>query len=264
MKKMASGFRPLLLCSLISACSCSFAANFQITPGFFDIVGAGSISSVNAGKGRLGITSSETDTLHQTNSGDWNSWGGQFGLGYVYIVTNPRLYYGDWQWFSMVEPQLNVYVGNYKVKGDIYRFGSSAFNQLSYNMPVKSIRLMFDTALTVLSMHEYSVYAIGGLGESWNRIAYNDYVNSGDTCNTQNLKLSNHDSSNFAWEAGAGVNYAFSDIAMLSFEYLYTDFGRLQTSSSGNAGTITTPVISAGSFDFHTQALLFGLHVTLR
>ena len=35
--------------------------------GYFELIGAGSLSAVDAGDGLLGVTSSETDTLVQTN-----------------------------------------------------------------------------------------------------------------------------------------------------------------------------------------------------
>jgi len=231
------------------------------SPGYFDVIGAVSISKVHAGNGYLGVTSSETDTLKQTNSSNWNSWGGQFGAGYVYFLGNAQRYSDCWQWFPMLEPEVNLYYDDYKNKGDVLLFGDPALNDATYNMPIHSTRLMLDAALTIVSKREYSTYVIAGIGDAWNRVGYSDSANGSAPCIT-NLNLSNHSSSHFVWEVGAGVAYAFNETAGLSFEYLYTDFGRIQTSSNGNTGT-STPLFSPASFNLHTQALLLGLHLSV-
>jgi len=233
------------------------------TPGYFEAIAAGSVSQVNAGNGHLAVTSSETDKLVQTNNNSLNSWGGQLGLGYVYFISKAKRYSNHVQWFPVIEPELNVYYNDYQNKGDVYRFGSAAFNELTYNMPIHSTRVMLDAALTVASYKRFSTYLIAGIGDSWNRVGYSDKDNSGDMCDTQNVHLNTHTSSNFVWEAGVGVAYAFNNHAKLSFQYLYTDFGTLKTSGSGTSGTITNPTLSPASFNLHTQALLLGLHLSV-
>lgn len=47
------------------------------TSGYFELIGAGSLSAVLAGTSQLGVTSNEVDTLVQTNRNALNSWGGQ-------------------------------------------------------------------------------------------------------------------------------------------------------------------------------------------
>lgn len=277
MKKKVSGFHSLAICTLMLACTATFAAihppqngykneGSQVathTPGYFEVIGAGSLSKVHANNGQLGITSDEIDTLVQTNDDAWNSWGGQLGIGYVYFISNAQQYSKHVQWFPMIEPQLNVYYSNYHNKGDVYRFGDPAFNELSYDMPIHSTRLMLDGALTVASWRKFSTYIKAGIGNSWNRIAYSDVDHSDDTCVIQNLKLNDNDNSHFVWEAGAGATYAFNNRVGLSFEYLYADFGKLKTAGNGNTGLITAPLILPASFNLHTQALLLGLHVSI-
>ena len=73
----------IVLCTLMLACPVTFAASHHAkkklynahTPGYFEAIGAGSVSNVRAANGHLGVTSSETDTLVQTNNNAWNSWG---------------------------------------------------------------------------------------------------------------------------------------------------------------------------------------------
>lgn len=233
------------------------------TPGYFELIGAGSVSQVQAGNGELGITSNETDRLVQTNDNTLNSWGGQLGVGYVYYIMNARKCSPCVQWFPMIEPEINVYYSKYQNLGDVYRFDSVAFNDLTYNMPIRSTRVMLDAALTLASWCQYSVYAIGGVGNAWNRVSYSDTFNDDGSCSEQNISLSSRTTSHFAWEAGLGLTYAINNCIGVSAEYLYTDFGNLETSGSGNTGTITTPLISPASFNLHTQAVLLGLHVAI-
>lgn len=280
MKRKMKGFRLLILCFLVLTCSAAFATTDHSkhkykdykdykgataphhTPGYFELIGAPSLSKVDPSS-TLGVTSSETDTLQQRNMSNWNSWGGQLGVGYVYFIGNALRYSEHLQWFPKFEPEANVYYNNYKNHGDVYRFGSSAFNQLKYNMPIRSTRLMLDGALTIVSKRGFSTYVIAGIGNAWNRVGYRDTVNAGDVCNTQPISLSNHITSHFAWEAGVGLALAFNERLGVSFEYLYTNYGKYKTTSSGNTGLITAPVITPASFNLHTQALLLGLHVTL-
>lgn len=274
MKSKKNGLRPLLLCSLMLACSVSLAAvhhskhkkphtTLAHTPGYFDVITAGAVSNVYSGNGNLGVTSDETDTLAQNNRNSWNSWGGQIGAGYAYFLGNAQRYADRVQWFPMIEPELNVYYNTYQNTGNVYRFQNPNFSALSYNMPVHSTRLMLDGALTVASWRQLSTYGIVGIGESWNKVYYRDTDHSGDTCNLQSLSLNSRNNSNFAWEVGAGVNYAINNTFALSLEYLYTDYGSLSIGNSGNAGSITNPTISPATFNFRTQAMLLGLHVNI-
>jgi hypothetical protein len=107
MQRMMNGFHLSLLCSLILISTTSYAAIYA-PPKPFELIAAGSISKVHAGNAQLGVTSDETDSLMQTNDGNWGSWGGQMGLGYVYLLSNAQRYSDVVQWFPMVEPELNV------------------------------------------------------------------------------------------------------------------------------------------------------------
>ncbi|MDI1351586.1 MAG: outer membrane beta-barrel protein [bacterium] len=230
----------------------------------FDVIGALGVASLMAGSSYLGVTSDETDTLVQTNSNDWNTFTGQLGIGYVFYLGSAQQYSEKAQWFPMIEPEINgYYLGKGTIKGDVWRFGNPAFNEMTYKMAVQSSRLMFDTALTVVSKKNYSLYAIGGIGNAWNRIGYRDTDNNGVPCVDQYLNLNFNTHSNFVWEAGAGLSYAVNKHVSLSLEYLYTDLGSIKVSPLGNTGTITTPLIVPGRINLNSQAALLGLHIAI-
>jgi opacity protein-like surface antigen len=272
MKREMNGFRPLLLCSLMLTCAATFAASHTLNngykgevaygpapAGYFEVIGAGSLSKVQAGNSALGI-GNETDTLIQNNSSNWDAWGGQIGVGYVHFLRHAQIYADPVQWFPTIEPELNVYYNDYQNNGNVYRFGNPALNQLSYNVPIHSTRLMLDAALTVVARGHFSTYLIAGLGNAWNRISYSDANNSGASC-ANNLSLNDTTYSHFVWEAGAGVGFDFNNGFKATFEYLYTDYGRLQASGNGTSAGFAAPISSPASFNLHTQALLLGIHV---
>jgi len=228
----------------------------------FEIIGAAGVANLKTGNGFLGVTTSETDRLVQTNRGDWDTFSGQLGVGYVYYFPGAQRYSESTQWFPAIEPEVNgYYIGQNNIEGDVWRFGSSEFNQMIYKMPTQSTRLMFDTALTILSKRQYSLYGIGGIGNAWNRVSYRDADRSGVPCVDQELHLNSSRHSNFAWEAGAGLSYAFNQHIALSLEYLYADLGKVNSSSEGTMGTITTPVLVPAHFNITAQSALLGLHI---
>jgi hypothetical protein len=228
----------------------------------YEAIGALGIANLRASNGNIGVTSNETDRLVQTNSSNWNTFDAQIGAGYVYYFEQRRHPPKTVQWFPAVEPQINLYYlnSNTGVKGDVWRFGNSSFNQLTYKIPVRSTRLMVDVALTVVKKLQSSLYVKAGIGNAWNRLSYSDADNGTGDCVDQTMNLSASTRSNFAWELGLGFLHDFNNHAGLSLEYLYTSFGTVKTSASGSSGTITSPVISPASFPLRAQTVAFGLH----
>lgn len=278
-----------MLCSFIFSGSV-FASTSTINPVEFnskdkvkkyhdhwELIGAPGIAKLHANDGLLGITSSETDRLVQTNASSWNTFAGQLGIGYIHYFHhkkhsakhsekqyNLEKYPKHVKWFTAIEPELNLYgLSSNSIKGNVWRFNNSNFNELTYDMPLHSLRLMLDGALTVATWRRLSIYGIGGIGVAWNRIGYSDTDSNVVPCTNQVLNLKSHTSTNFAWEAGIGATLDLNDRFGVSFEYLYTSLGRVATSANGTSGTITTPIISAAHFNLNSQTALLGLHVAL-
>jgi opacity protein-like surface antigen len=233
-------------------------------PNHLDVMGALGVAQLNSGTGYLGITSSETDRLNPNNNNGWDAFTGQIGVGYVLYLHGAQQYSENTQWFPWVEPQIRgYYLGNSTINGDVWRFGNPVWNDMTYSLSIKSYRLMFDTALTLVSKRQYSLYALGGIGNAWNRTGYSDADRTSVPCANQFLNLNTTTNSNFSWEAGAGLAYTLNDRVAFSLEYLYADLGTMQTSANGVTGSITAPVLVPADFKLTSQAVLFGLHVAL-
>lgn len=230
-----------------------------------EIIGALGVGDLMPGSGQLGVTNSETDFLVQPNGNNWNVFGAQAGVGYVHYFPGALQYSENLQWFPSIEPKLNAYyLGQETFSGDVWRFNSSAFNEMTYTMSIQSVRLMADGALTIMSKKKYSLYAIGGIGNAWSYLSYSDTDNANAApCADQGLNLGKNMHSSFAWEVGGGITYTYNPRVLLSLEYLYADLGRAETSAIGNTGTITSPHITPAQFNLNSQAILAGLHVTL-
>lgn len=230
-----------------------------------DVIGALGVANLSAGNSLLGVTRYETDNLVQTNNNQWNSFSGQLGLGYAHYFRDDVRNSDRVQFWPSIEPQVNVYYLNSSsgITGEVWRFSSPNFNQLTFKAPIQSTRIMFDTALTVMSKHQFSLYGIGGIGNVWNRMTYKDADNAGNPFPNQTLNLNSNSTSNFAWEAGAGLMYMFNERASLTLQYLYADLGRASSSASGTSGTITVPSIVPPYFNLSSQSASFGLHIAI-
>jgi opacity protein-like surface antigen len=232
-------------------------------PNHFEVIAGLGISAIDADDSYLAITSNETDKLVQTNNHRWNTLVGQLGAGYVFFFPNKLRFSPETQWFTSLEPELNFYYAANQVKGDIYRFSDPNFNDFTYKTTITTSRLMLDAALTIVARSAYSLFVIGGIGNSWSTVGYHDTQDAGASCSVS--ALSNHDKhrSHFAWELGAGVAYAFNDKVNLSLEYLYTDFGTMDLSGTLQNTALTTTQTAQSSFNLNTQAVLLDLHVAL-
>jgi opacity protein-like surface antigen len=278
MKRQINRLRPLIYSCIFPVaiimscidCPAAFAAQSSptlakkqaYTPGYLEVIAAGNLSNVNTRNSTIAVTRSETDKLVQTNQNAWNSWGGQFGVGYVYFLGQAVEFSQATQWFPKFESEVTVNANKFNNSGDVWRFKNPAWNQLTYNMPIYSTRLMLDGALTVISRAETSAYVIGGVGNSWNRINYGDNANPGPGCTNASISLDKNSRSHFVWEVGAGLAYVISGRSNLFLEYLYSDYGTLSASGGGHSGPITAPTLSA-KLNLQTQGVFLGVHVAI-
>jgi len=225
---------------------------------YVDVIFAGGIAGVHTRDSHMRVTSTEIDTLAQTNSYQWDDGTGKLGLGYVYyMVDGPRIS-DELRWFPTIEPMLNLYYSNLDVNGDIYRFNSVLLNDLRYSTTIKNTRLMLDVALAIVSQGKYSLYALLGIGEGWSRLSYRDRL--GDATR---ISLNTDNETNVVWEWGVGASYAFNKTVNVSLEYIFTDLGRMHTSNTGTTNGIAMPQLVGANFQVTTQAFLLGLHVAI-
>ncbi len=227
-------------------------------PCNWEVYGAIGIVNIRAQNSILQVASDETDRLAQTNKGHWGT-AAQLGIGYKYFWRNRLPFQNHVQWFPFIEPQLNVNFFTTGIKGKFRELENPVFTR-NYKMPISSARIMADGALTVASINRLSIYGKGGIGSVWNTIQYAENqdliaVNTRDA-----LTLNGNHRTQFAWEAGSGLTYNFTDCVALSLEYLYADIGKIKLASNGVIGEVD-PVVRPSQFKLHTQSLLLALRI---
>lgn len=261
--KMKSISAAILFGTMLSSPVIAFSETTQ--GNYFEAIGAVGAANLRANDGNIGITSSETDKLVQTNQNKWKTIDAQVGAGYFYYFKTSQN--GSLQILPSIEPQLNLYYlySNDGLRGNVLRYGDAAYNQLTYQIPVRSTRLMFDVALTLLKKSQSSLYIKAGVGNAWTRLTYSDVVNPDSVADCVNLGINLKAStrSHFAWELGVGVMQDINDRVSLTFEYLYTNFGNISTSASSNSGTAATSASSPATFSMYAQTLALGLHYAI-
>ncbi len=256
---MKGYYQSLSAVALLAGSTHSALANDDFNP-FFEILVMGGTVSLDAEDTSLQITEWETDKLTQANEGDWKSWTGQIGVGYVYPLAED-LETGDVQWFPLINPQLNVYyLDGDGIHGDVHQFESAEFDTLDYKMDYRSTRLMYDVGITVAAIDKFSIYAIGGAGIAWNQVEFKAKPNAfGLECGTEGFELDTENSTSFAYEFGGGMTYAILDDVAISVEYLYTGFKDVKIGDD----TDSDFDIESDDLDVNSQSILLGLRFAI-
>ncbi len=229
---------------------------------FFEFIAMGGIANLDADDASIDVTRSETDRLVQTDDDDWENWTGRLGIGYNYPLTD-EFNHEELVWFPIITPQLNFYYLNGDTEGEIQRFEDPSNTPENFDMEFISKRVMFDLSLTLATYEHVSVYVLGGAGVSWNDVDFSSHLNGSFDCGCEltPLSLEAEDSSSFAYEFGAGINYAVFDHLTLSVEYLFTGITDVQL---GDSDTEETDLVFGGTdMDINTQAVLAGIRVAL-
>lgn len=220
---------------------------------YVELFAMGGVASLAAGNSTVRITDSETDELVPDNN-ELGAWTAAVGAGYVIPRFGAKEYSKSVQWFTAIEPEVNLYYLNGDINGDVYRFQSPAFDQLDYTMDLSSTRLMLDLGVTVASWRNLSAYVLGGFGPSWNRLGFNSHTKDTVDCDLYDVGLNPNDSLNFTYEAGAGLKYRMSEHTSIFVEYLYTNFQHMEVGDSNDVSDL-----NPSTFNLNSQAGFLGL-----
>ncbi|MGA2654780.1 MAG: outer membrane beta-barrel protein [Gammaproteobacteria bacterium] len=227
------------------------------------------ISSISQDDSIIQSDLTETDLLVQ-NSSNWDSWTGQFGIGY-----EMPLYWSfgedddnydedsDISWFDTLTPQINVFIiGGTDLDGNIYTFENPEHQIATYSIDFHSTRLMFDLGLDILTVRNFSFYAIGGLGIAWNTTEFHWNKDPDEPDVKPGFSLEETDTSSFAYEFGGGVDYAASEDIDIALQYLYTVFDDVSVSGL-NPNSYFDYEAHSSDFDVKAQSILLGVRITI-
>ncbi|HHF7344123.1 TPA: outer membrane beta-barrel protein [Legionella feeleii] len=218
------------------------------------------LSWLQTGNSNVVISEFETDRLRQTRT----PLAGDLGLGIAYLIPLNKSARTDLTWFPELRTALNIrymdqeIIGQ-NVYGEADLFQDPNMNNYTYDLSLASTRLMIDLVLTVASMERFSVFLLGGVGAGWTQVDYKDRPNPGIVGGA--LSLNSRTNNRLVGEAGAGLAYDCNNQFRFSLAYLYTDYGTIKTGSQGVIDFNNPITINPMRFSFHTQAILFGVHI---
>ncbi len=234
MKKLVTA---LFLASLIFPFS-AVAADFSgvyLTPKV--------ILGFQQGTGHFYINNAEPGNTSKS-LGSRAVFGGALALGYNFSKTldMPVRLELEYSLFSTASrsytktPTGLAYTGSFKIKSEIQSLFANAYFDINTG-----------TAFTP--------YVGAGLGIAFNRYAASLVENGG--FNT-NASLGSRTSTNFAWNIGLGVSYAFTDTISADLGYRYAQFGKGSTHTyADNTYTIKS---KSGTISMHQ--IMLGLRIT--
>lgn len=263
MSYLVSYLRFFIGCSVIFLTATAFSGTeASIRPHQIELSGNLGVSTFHFGNNTLNVTETETDYLRQTH----NPAIGEVGAAIAYLVPlKPLDAQSDWTWFPEWRLSFNMQYASHdmfsdKTRGQVEQYMEPSMDNYTYTLLLDSTRLTVDPVLTVASWRYLSAFATAGIGYAWNKLHYQDVPNPG--IEEGGLLLNDRNNTGFAWEIGAGLFYNCTDTVKISAQYLYTDFGTVSTSTHGTLNGLST-TISPAHFSLHSNAVLFGIHVTL-
>ncbi|STX50842.1 Opacity protein and related surface antigens [Legionella busanensis] len=220
----------------------------------FDIHGGGGIAKFHTSNSSMMVSQSEIDTLGDPNNG-WDN--GIYQLGFSFFPGSAIPEPGAFNLLHTMSFQVNAYhIAEDNFSGPVYRFGDHTLHDYNYKMNLRSTRVMADAVFNAFSFNNLGIYGKLGVGEAWNRVDYSDYPIDGS--DSSSISIHRKTRSGVAVEAGAGVQYNFTNGLGISFEYLYVDMDRVRlghASSNSCLDGIVSPTLSLES-----SAFLLNLH----
>jgi opacity protein-like surface antigen len=143
---------------------------------------------------------------------------------------------------------------NFHQTGKVLQFNLPEFENYTYRLNLKNIRIMADVDLDFHPIQERLIPFIeGGLGGARATLSYDSAPIS--PVDSPNFTLPSKTSWRFAYQLGAGVKYLFKPQVELSLRYLYADMGTVYSSTLGSSASLATPLKAT----MNTQNFLFGL-----
>ncbi len=158
---------------------------------------------------------------------------------------------------------VNGYYNQTSRDGTVLEYGLTDFANSTYNMHVKSGRLMLDTELDFhpLWKNIFTPFVELGLGIARNTLSFKNNPLPNIGADGGYYSLSDHSQTQFAYEVGAGIKVPINNHLVLSARYLYANAGNAESDTlDGNTGVILARPIKV-SVD--SQSILLGLSYLL-
>jgi opacity protein-like surface antigen len=224
--------------SLILCLTCtSLAQAFSLlpvnlgTPRFYIGVGAGDVFYKVNGNNYLGTGEGWPDD-HYTSNDISNQPSGFVAAGYTWQR--------DETWLPNYSLGLRyMYVSPTTVSGYIDQYTLPGFRNYHFSYDVELLSLLAVLKADLYRWHNWMPYVLLGAGAAnYGTSDYTEQASSGVTPRV-NPAFGNTSGNNFAYQLGAGVDYAVRENLVINLEYDYMDYGTVSTDKGTNYTMLT-------------------------
>ncbi|MCL9685356.1 SPOR domain-containing protein [Legionella maioricensis] len=178
------------------------------------------------------------------------------GIAYEKILESDKN--KPWNILQSISLGVNAYYNESSRNGSVYEYSLPDFNNATYDMKVKSYRVMLDTEWVLHSL-SFGVmpFVEAGIGGAQNTLRFQNIPRPNIGADGGYYNLSNHASTHFAYELGAGLKIPVNNHFIASARYLFVDTGKAESGISDNG----TGVLLASPLKtkVQSQSVLFGL-----
>lgn len=245
----------------------AFAYEEFFEDGYAQFRIGGGISWLHAEGSEIATTSTfnsgnftEVDSLTSSTSDNATALG-TIGVGYVVPFdtdSDEKLI-----WFPGMMISLDAtYQFESDLTGDVYGYRDPAFDDFNYTYGIQNTNLLANFTLGLAEYERWTVFAVGGLGIAWTWVDYMESPKPGVDAGIV-TQTDTHANTTFAWQVGGGFGYEVMPELDVTLTYLYTDLGKVESSSnltSQDDFNGTNPHIStAPEFDLNQQSVVLAL-----
>lgn len=190
------------------------------------------------------------DTFTHQSKADAFTWGLRAQYRFNLHAPAPQNYF-----FNALGAGIDFFqITNFNQTGKVLQFNLPEFENYTYKLNLKNIRVMANLDLDFHPIGSYiTPFIEGGVGGARTTVSYDSVAIPPVV--SPNFTLPAKASWNFSYQAGAGVKFITTYHLAFSLRYLYANMGKADSSTWGSSTTLATPLRATMS----TQNLLFGL-----
>ncbi|MFI4955610.1 MAG: outer membrane protein [Gammaproteobacteria bacterium] len=155
--------------------------------------------------------------------------------------------------FDSIGAGIGVFqITSFDQTGNVLQFNMPEFENYTYNLNLKTTRIMADFDVDFIGIQHFIPFIEGGIGAASTTVSYDSEPIP--PISGPDFTLHDKTSWNFAYQVGAGVKYVIDTHFILSLHYLYANMGKVDSSTSGSTTDLAAPL----TVDMSTQNFLFG------
>lgn len=136
----------------------------------------------------------------------------------------------------------------------ITQYSDPTFTNYNYEWDISSDILLAALKVNIVQWSKFSPYLTGGIGGAFNQASnYNETALPGLTATRDSAGFASNTTRQFAYVAGAGIDFQMTEQVLLSLEYQYQNLGNVSSGKGTDAWTSQS--LNLGSYHSNTVLL---------